>query len=267
MVSLVGIVFSLPIGIALALGRRSELPVRQAGVHRRHRAEPRRAVDPVLFMFNTMLPLFQPEGLRPTACCGPWSASLFASAYMAEVVRGGPVSPAPKGSRGELKISVLANPPSHRAAAGIAHRRRASSTPSSACSGDTTLVAMVGILDLLKVVEVGSTIRYRPRRSRATPAKCVPGFFYCACCYAMSRYSRYGRVDPGPLRTKGRHHEPSQAVLQDPVSAIDLDRHPAVEMRKVSKWYGNYVLRDVDLTVGKGERIVVCSRAPRASRR
>ncbi|AMG90778.2 amino acid ABC transporter ATP-binding protein [Bordetella parapertussis] len=46
---------------------------------------------------------------------------------------------------------------------------------------------------------------------------------------------------------------------KDPVSAIDLDRHPAVEMRKVSKWYGNFhVLREVDLTVGKGERIVVC---------
>ena len=55
---------------------------------------------------------------------------------------------------------------------------------------------------------------------------------------------------------------------KDPVSAIDLDRHPAVEMRKVSKWYGNFhVLRDVDLTVGKGERIVVCGPSGSASRR
>ena len=33
----------------------------------------------------------------------------------------------------------------------------------------------------------------------------------------------------------------------------------AVEMRKVNKWYGEFhVLRDIDLEVSKGERIVVC---------
>lgn len=34
---------------------------------------------------------------------------------------------------------------------------------------------------------------------------------------------------------------------------------PAVEMKQVNKWYGTYhALRDVDLTVMKGEKIVVC---------
>ncbi|MBZ7925033.1 amino acid ABC transporter ATP-binding protein [Ensifer adhaerens] len=34
---------------------------------------------------------------------------------------------------------------------------------------------------------------------------------------------------------------------------------PAVTMRSVSKWYGNFqVLRDVDLVIGKGERLVIC---------
>ena len=55
---------------------------------------------------------------------------------------------------------------------------------------------------------------------------------------------------------------------KDPVSAIDLDRHPAVEMRKVSKWYGNFhVLRDVDLTVGRASGSSFAGRRARASRR
>ena len=34
---------------------------------------------------------------------------------------------------------------------------------------------------------------------------------------------------------------------------------PAVEMKQVNKWYGNYhALRDVNLSVAKGEKIVVC---------
>ena len=35
---------------------------------------------------------------------------------------------------------------------------------------------------------------------------------------------------------------------------------PMIQFEKVNKWYGNdfHVLRDIDLTVGKGERIVIC---------
>jgi len=34
---------------------------------------------------------------------------------------------------------------------------------------------------------------------------------------------------------------------------------PIIEFRRVNKWFGRYhVLRDIDLTVGRGERIVVC---------
>ncbi len=33
----------------------------------------------------------------------------------------------------------------------------------------------------------------------------------------------------------------------------------AVEMKHVNKWYGDYhALRDVNLSVGRGEKIVVC---------
>jgi general L-amino acid transport system ATP-binding protein len=40
---------------------------------------------------------------------------------------------------------------------------------------------------------------------------------------------------------------------------MQQDRPPAVQMVKVNKWFGQFhVLRDVDLTVAHGERIVVC---------
>jgi general L-amino acid transport system ATP-binding protein len=43
------------------------------------------------------------------------------------------------------------------------------------------------------------------------------------------------------------------------VTADASTREPVVELRRVNKWYGQYhVLRDVDLVVRRGERIVVC---------
>jgi len=96
-VSYVGMALSLPFGILLALGRRSEMPgVRAVCVAI---IEVARGVPliTVLFMASVMLPLFLPEGVNfdklLRALIG---VSLFASAYMAEVIRGG-LQAVPKG--------------------------------------------------------------------------------------------------------------------------------------------------------------------------
>ena len=82
--------FSLPLGVLLALGRRSRLPVvRLASVIF---IEFVRGVPfiTVLFMANNMLPLFLPPGWSPTASCARWSASRCSRPpIMAEEVRGG----------------------------------------------------------------------------------------------------------------------------------------------------------------------------------
>ncbi|MFO0233083.1 MAG: ATP-binding cassette domain-containing protein, partial [Burkholderiales bacterium] len=45
------------------------------------------------------------------------------------------------------------------------------------------------------------------------------------------------------------------AVPQSPPA----DGRPAIEIRGLNKWYGEFhVLKDIDLTVARGERIVVC---------
>ena len=88
--ALVGIVFSLPLGVLLALGRRSHLPaVRLVSVIF---IEFVRGVPfiTVLFMADNILPLFLPAGWEPDRFLRPLvGIALFAAAYMAEDVRGG----------------------------------------------------------------------------------------------------------------------------------------------------------------------------------
>ena len=88
--AVVGIIFSLPLGVLLALGRRSSLPaVRAASVAF---IELVRGVPfiTILFMANNLLPLFVPETWTPDRLVRPLAGIvIFSAAYMAEEVRGG----------------------------------------------------------------------------------------------------------------------------------------------------------------------------------
>ena len=88
--ALVGIVASFPLGVLLALGRRSNLPVLKGlcvlfielvrGV----------PLVSLLFMAQVIVPLFLPEDLRVDRVMRAlFAITLFSSAYMAENVRGG----------------------------------------------------------------------------------------------------------------------------------------------------------------------------------
>src|ERR1700760_3817126 len=51
----------------------------------------------------------------------------------------------------------------------------------------------------------------------------------------------------------------SQTALADAPPHLDVTGKPAIVLDKVNKWYGAlHVLRDVSLTVGEKERVVVC---------
>src|SRR5258705_12884127 len=89
-VATVGIAGSFPLGILLALGRRSKMPIVRwvsVGFIEFVRGVP---LITVLFMASVMLPLFLPPGVTfdklLRALIG---VALFAAAYMAEVIRGG----------------------------------------------------------------------------------------------------------------------------------------------------------------------------------
>lgn len=99
LVGLTGAIFALPIGIALALGRRSDLPIVKAlsiGFIELVRGVP---LITLLFMSSVVLPLFLPNGMNLDKLMrAVVVVTLFSSAYMAEAVRGG-LQTVPKGQR------------------------------------------------------------------------------------------------------------------------------------------------------------------------
>jgi general L-amino acid transport system permease protein len=191
-VSAVGIVFSLPFGILLALGRRSKLPiVRLFSVIF---IEFVRGVPliTVLFMANTMLPLFLSEGVTIDRLMRPLvGVALFASAYMAEVVRGG-LQAMPKGQyEGAMALGLSYPKMMYFIILPQALRIVIPGIVNTFIGlfKDTTLVAIVGIFDLIRTIEAS-----RVDPNWATPTTSLTGYafaavFYFLCCWGMSRYS------------------------------------------------------------------------------
>lgn len=192
LVATVGIVFSLPFGILLALGRRSKLPVvRMASIIF---IEFVRGVPliTVLIMANTMLPLFLPGDMTVDRLLRPLvGTALFASAYMAEVVRGG-LQAMPKGQY-EGAMSLGLNYPQMMILIILPQALRivipGIVNTFIGLFKDTSLVAIVGIFDLTKTIEAS---RIDP--TWAAPSISFTGYafaalFYFVFCYGMSRYS------------------------------------------------------------------------------
>ncbi|MDD3444509.1 MAG: amino acid ABC transporter permease [Zavarzinia sp.] len=158
-VSVTGIVASFPIGIVLALGRRSNMPiVRSACVVF---IELVRGVPliSVLFMASVMLPLFLPEGMNFNKLLRALvGVTLFTAAYMAEVVRGG-LQAVPKGQYegaaalglGYWRMMILIILPQ-------ALKLVIPSIVNSFISlfKDTTLVYIVGLFDVLEIIRVST---------------------------------------------------------------------------------------------------------------
>ena len=97
LLAMVGIAASFPIGVALALGRQSSLPVVKAFCVLFIELVRGVPLVTVLFMASIILPLFLPEDVRiDRVLRAMMGMTLFAAAYMAENVRGG-LQAIPKG--------------------------------------------------------------------------------------------------------------------------------------------------------------------------
>ena len=192
-VASVGIVFSLPLGILLALGRRSRMPaVRSLSVIF---IEFVRGVPlvTVLFMAGVMLPLFVPEQYSPDKLVRALvGIAMFASAYMAEVVRAG-LQAIPKGQyEGAMAVGLRYWQMMRLIILPQALKITIPNIVNTYIGlfKDTTLVFIVGIFDLLRTIEVS---RIDPKW--ATPVTSTTGYavaamFYLIFCYGMSRYAR-----------------------------------------------------------------------------
>ncbi len=90
LLAIVGITASFPIGVLLALGRRSSLPVVKTFCILFIETVRGVPLVTILFMFSLIMPLFLPEGVRIDRVIRVMMGiTFFAAAYMAENVRGG----------------------------------------------------------------------------------------------------------------------------------------------------------------------------------
>jgi general L-amino acid transport system permease protein len=186
----VAVAGSLPLGILLALGRRSKLPVVRGfcvAFIELWRGVP---LLTVIFMATVMLPLFLPEGATLDRLVRAMVAlTLFTAAYMAEVVRGG-LQGIPKG-QAEAATSLGLG---YWRVQGLVVLPQALRLVLPAIVNtvidlfkDTTLVAIVGVADLLGVVNLAL-------RDQAWLGLAREGYLFAAavffvCCFAMSRLS------------------------------------------------------------------------------
>ncbi len=192
-VATVGIVVSLPLGILLALGRRSDIPVVRLFTVTFIEFVRGVPLITILFMASVMLPLFVPERLSPDKLVRALvGVALFASAYMAEVVRGG-LAAIP---RGQYEAAQALGLPHWRMMALVVLPQALRVTLPNIVNSfiglfkDTTLVFVVGIFDFLRTIEAA-----RADPHWTTPVTSVSGYaiaalFYFVCCYGMSRYAR-----------------------------------------------------------------------------
>jgi general L-amino acid transport system permease protein len=188
----VGIVASLPIGIVLALGRRSRMPVIRllcTAFIEFVRGVP---LISVLFMASVMLPLFLPEGVTfdklVRAMVG---IALFSAAYMAEVVRGG-LQAIPKGQyEGAMALGLnywkmmglIILPQALRIVIpGIVNTF-------IGLFKDTTLVTIIGLFDLLGIAQAATRDAEWAGLGKEGYVAIAVGFF--VFCFAMARYSIY----------------------------------------------------------------------------
>ena len=191
MLSTFGIAFAFPLGIVLALGRRSNMPAIKTicivyielirGV----------PLISLLFMSAVMLPLFLPEGLTIDKLLRAQVAIiLFAAAYMAETIRGG-LQAIPKGqfegadSLGltywqQMRLIVLPQalkiviPP----LVGLF----------IALFKDTSLVVIIGIYDLTQAAK--AALVDQAWRGFSIEIYVFISAIYFVFCYSMSKYSQ-----------------------------------------------------------------------------
>jgi general L-amino acid transport system permease protein len=195
---------ALPMGVALALGRRSSMPVvrwMSIGFIEIWRGVP---LLTVLFMAMVMLPMFLPEGMTfdrlLRAIVG---LSVFVSAYMAEVVRSG-LQGVNKGQYEAAASLGLGYWGAHRLIVlPQAFRLIVPGVVNTVIDlfKDTTLVSIIGLFDLLGVV--GQATKDPAWLGLGREGYVFAAFVFFVCCFSMSIYSQ--RIERKILRDRGHN--------------------------------------------------------------
>ena len=189
-IGVTGISFSLPIGIVLALGRRSNMPALKTvcvlfiefirGV----------PLITLLFVASTMLTYFLPPGSTFDLLMRVLiMVTLFSSAYIAEVVRGG-LQGLPSGQYEAADSLGLTYWKAHRLI--ILPQALKISIPGIVNTfiglfKDTTLVLIIGMMDIVGLGRARLNDPYW--LGLAGELYLFIAIFFFICCFSMSRYS------------------------------------------------------------------------------
>jgi len=186
-----GLAFGFPLGILVALGRRSKLPaIRSLCVLY---VELIRGVPLIslLFMASVMFPLFMPDGVNIDKLLRAQVAFvLYAGAYLAEVIRGG-LQAVPRGqydAADALGLSYWKKNALIILPQAISHVIPPLVNTFIAFFKDTSLVLIIGIFDLLTTAK--TSIIDPAWQSFSVEVYIFVSLIYFAFCFAMSRYSR-----------------------------------------------------------------------------
>lgn len=191
-IAIVGIVVSLPIGVALALGRRSEMPIIRSlsTIY----IEIWRGVPliTVLFMASVMLPLFLSEGSDTDKLVRALiGVVMFSAAYMAEVIRGGLQAI----SKGQYEAADALGLTYWRKMGLIILPQALKITIPSIVNTfiglfkDTSLVLIIGMFDVLGIGQAANT---DPEwLGFSTESYIFVALVFWVFCFSMSRYSIY----------------------------------------------------------------------------
>ena len=190
-ISIFALLFCFPVGMFLALGRRSSAPVirySSIGFIEFWRGVP---LITVLFMASVMMPMFLPDGTYMDKLVRVIIAiTLFEAAYMAEVIRGG-LQALPRGQydagkslgMGYWKMHLLVILPQalKLVIPGIANTFLA-------LVKDTPLILVVGLLELVGMIDMAKS---NPDwLGFATEGYIFAGVVFWVICFNMSRYSQ-----------------------------------------------------------------------------
>jgi len=191
MLALFGMVGAYPLGVLLALGRRSKLVgIKSLCVVY---IELIRGVPLIslLFMSSVMFPLFLPEGITIDKVLRAQAAIiLFTAAYIAEVVRGG-LQAIPRGQYEAAESLGLSYARTMRLIV-LPQALKIVIPPSVgiliSAFKDTSLVVIIALYDVLKTTKV--TLSNPEWMGFSSEAYLFLAVLYFICCYAMSSYSR-----------------------------------------------------------------------------
>jgi len=200
------ILLCFPLGVLLALGRRSELPLLRWGSVLYIEFIRGAPLITLLFLGQNMLGFLLPGGLAPERVWrAAWVLTLFAAAYLAEAVRSG-LAAVPRGQL-EAARSLGMSMPQAFASVVLPQALRVA-LPSMvgqfiSLLQDTTLLSLIGLMELLGTARtVMANPAFLGRNAEVYFTLAV--LFWC-CCAALGLGSRAleRRLDPAAIARSG----------------------------------------------------------------